>query len=284
MHSIKASPFQSTFDRYQQPRVVSVVYADAAYVNRPRFIHQHDDRLELVFIDKGWAHHVIDHQAYEVAQGDVLVYSAGLLHEEYIEVSEDLEVYVLAFDRVFVQGLPENHLLPLGQQPLIKTLDDIGVIRNLFVSIYQHMMVDEASAYELAQYLGRSLLLYIRRMAVGQTERDQKTATDLGLKIKQWIDAHYKEDITLKQIGQALYLNPYYIAHVFKSFSGISPMQYVSRRRIGESQSLLTDTNMPISEVAASVGYSSNSLFTRTFNQVVGCSPNAYRKKMHRKI
>ena len=69
------------------------------------------------------------------------------------------------------------------------------------------------------------------------------------------------EPITLQSMGEALHFSPYYLSHIFKEMSGYSPMQYLLRRRIGEAQTLLISTDLPVSKIAEMVGYETQSYF-----------------------
>lgn len=65
--------------------------------------------------------------------------------------------------------------------------------------------------------------------------------------------------------------------HLFKAWSGYSPKQYQTRRRIGEAQSLLPGTALSVTEVANAVGYDNVNNFHRIFNNLVGI-PARYKK------
>ena len=56
-------------------------------------------------------------------------------------------------------------------------------------------------------------------------------------------------------------------------------MQYVTRRRIGEAQNLLINTQLSITEIAANVGYNNSNYFQNVFRKAVGLTPGNYRKK-----
>ena len=60
-------------------------------------------------------------------------------------------------------------------------------------------------------------------------------------------------------------------------------MQYATRRRIGEAQSLLIYTSMPVTYIAARVGYSNQSHFNSLFSKYVGMSPTQFRKEYAKK-
>ncbi len=73
-------------------------------------------------------------------------------------------------------------------------------------------------------------------------------------------------------------MNYFYLTHVFKKFSGYSPKQYQTRRRIGEAQNLLLSTNLGVAEVANAVGYDNVNNFHRIFNNLVGVPPARFKK------
>ena len=79
-------------------------------------------------------------------------------------------------------------------------------------------------------------------------------------------------------MGEALNISPYYLSHVFKEMSGYSPMQYLLRRRIGEAQTLLISTDLPVTTIAGMVGYDTQSYFNLQFSKNVGMPPKKYRQ------
>ena len=91
-------------------------------------------------------------------------------------------------------------------------------------------------------------------------------------RIKDYIDRHFAEDFSLQSMADALHVSPYYLAHVCKDVTGYSPLQYVLRRRIGEAQTLLITTELP-------VGYDNPSHFNAQFSKAVGMSPRTFRKE-----
>jgi AraC-like DNA-binding protein len=69
-------------------------------------------------------------------------------------------------------------------------------------------------------------------------------------------------------------------AHFIRSFReafGEPPHRYLQRRRIERAMSLLRETDRPVTDVCLDVGFTSLGTFSRTFNEIVGVSPRAYR-------
>ena len=100
----------------------------------------------------------------------------------------------------------------------------------------------------------------------------------LGVRIKTYIDEHYQEPLTLQDIGNELNVSSYYMSHVFKRATGYSPIQYLLRRRLGEAQTLLISTDLPIAEIAGMVGFDTQNYFNAQFTRHVGVPPKQYRE------
>lgn len=94
-----------------------------------------------------------------------------------------------------------------------------------------------------------------------------------------FIDKFYKEDINLDIIAKAVNANRYYLSHIFKAETDFSPMQYVTRLRLGEAQNLLINTDLSVTEIAAAVGYNDSNYFQKVFRRNVGLTPGNYRRR-----
>ncbi len=70
----------------------------------------------------------------------------------------------------------------------------------------------------------------------------------------------------------------------FLGETGCTPMEYVRRRRLQQGEALLHDTRLPVGEIAARVGYGSQSAFTAALVRARGCTPRALRRELRDKI
>jgi AraC-like DNA-binding protein len=64
----------------------------------------------------------------------------------------------------------------------------------------------------------------------------------------------------------------------FKRAMSISPHGYALQSRAATARALLTETDMPLKEIAARLGYDNEYFFSRQFKQIVGVAPGAFRK------
>lgn len=97
--------------------------------------------------------------------------------------------------------------------------------------------------------------------------------------ITSYIHTHYSENPSLEFFAQKFYISSCYLSHQFKNVTGFTLTDYIQMTRVRNVQSLLINTNMPITEAAISCGFSSFSQFNRVFQKHVGMSPSQYRKQ-----
>lgn len=81
------------------------------------------------------------------------------------------------------------------------------------------------------------------------------------------------------QIAENMYLSPFYISKTFKSEIGDSPIHYLIRVRMEKAKELLSENlELPISEIAESVGYEDAFHFSKLFKKTYGISLSKYRE------
>lgn len=96
--------------------------------------------------------------------------------------------------------------------------------------------------------------------------------------IKQYIHTHYGDELTRNDLAEIVYLNPDYLARLFKKETGVSLGSYVIQVRIAAAKQLLQTTNLSVYAIAGKVGYGNYSYFSKLFKQAVGNTPNEYKK------
>lgn len=276
--------FTSCFER-DLPSLVSASKIDAYYTEHPRMLHSHKNMVELLLVRSGSSVYIVDEKRYTIKSGDLVVCNAGVLHDEDPQCSQELNTYSIAMTNVQVKGLPLNHLIPSDICPVIPTTELFDTVEHLMGSIYTLLSSDAQNVDEICHYLTASLTSMIYQLLVvnvapdaAAANNDKSTGELLTARIKQYIDLHYDEGLTLQSIGDALHVNMYYLSHVFKDNTGYAPMQYIMRRRIGEAQSLLISTKHSITQIAGMVGYDNPCHFNTIFAKYVGMSPSKYRK------
>lgn len=253
----------------------------------PRIMHSHKDLAEIVLIYQGTGNYMINNRKHTVKKGDLLIYNAGVVHDENPAPDTNLAFYTIAVGSLHLPGLPENTIIPTDMGVRFHTTDSYNDLLCLFRMIFDNLAEDKPDNERFCNDLLHALLGKV--LSVAEYLHQNPEASDsseifdsqsvLTDQVMKFVDENYMNPITIQEIADALYASPYYISHVFKRETGYSPIQYLLRRRIGEAQTLLIRTNTPIVDIAGIVGYDSQSYFTSQFTRYVGMPPKQYRIK-----
>lgn len=96
--------------------------------------------------------------------------------------------------------------------------------------------------------------------------------------IFEYVERNYMNKITMKEVCKDNYISPSHFCRVFKNTTGKSFVDYLNFRRAYEAEKLLSKTNMTVTDIAFSVGFSTTSYFDRVFKKYYKISPSKYRK------
>lgn len=107
----------------------------------------------------------------------------------------------------------------------------------------------------------------------------QNVSGGILLDIEKEVRDNYKENITLKDLGQKYFVNSSYLGQIFQKKYGVSFKDYLTNYRINESTKLLLNTDMKIVQIAEEVGYKDSDYFVRKFIEINGCTPSKWRKQ-----
>jgi AraC family transcriptional regulator len=96
-------------------------------------------------------------------------------------------------------------------------------------------------------------------------------------RIREYIDGNIDQRISVELLAGLASLSVCYFVRAFKQSMGVTPHDYLIRQRVERTKQLLSDSDMPLSEIALVAGFADQSHFSRRFRQHVGMSPRDYR-------
>lgn len=94
----------------------------------------------------------------------------------------------------------------------------------------------------------------------------------------EYVDAHLDETVSLADLAAASGLTRMHFAAQFRAATGLRPHEYLLRRRIERAQQMLVGSDLPVVEVALSVGFQTQAHFTTVFKRFAGQPPLAWRQ------
>ena len=120
--------------------------------------------------------------------------------------------------------------------------------------------------------------LIIRHAENGLTVRHEGTESRAIRTAREYIEAHYAGNPSLKELSGVVGLNPFYLIRVFRKEVGLPPHEYLTQVRVEHAKKLLFD-GLSIAEVALETGFVDQSHLTRRFKRLVGFTPKQFARQ-----
>lgn len=236
--------------------------------------HSHDF-CEILYVAGGAGEAILEGKKFRLAPGDLVVVNPGTLHEERSDAKAPLRLIFLAIRDFAVPGLPAGCL----SQEKYRVLS-CGDYRYK-MDIYLRELLQETSSQiefyqEISQGLVSALLVLVMRL-IRINPEDEAALSQECQKIKEYLDQNFTSPITLDSLSETVYISKHYLSHLFKEQTGISPIKYLTLKRMEKACELLSETELPVSEVSKAVGYENPLYFSQVFKRIYGISPVKYR-------
>ncbi len=262
----------------RQPRLRHFDHRTGRSSRLPRAMHLHANCAEISFVYAGNGVHAIGDDLYHSRPGDVLLYNAGVPHDERAAGEEGLCCYTLGVTALRLRGLPENAVISARHEPLLHAGEAADRLRTLGGYLHEELLRGRPLTADLCRHFMMTLLFDTLELIRTRATLRPCGEEDLALRIKRYIDARYRENLTLTELSEALGASAYHLGRTFKERTGHSPVQYIIQRRMGEAQTLLTSTEASVISIAEGVGYENANYFNLLFKKHIGVTPGQYRK------
>lgn len=240
--------------------------------------HVHDF-LEVILVIRGKGEIVTERGKVFIEEGDVVVYPPNMRHSEHTlaDSKDDLELAFFGVTGLKMNNLPPDYLLPVDADIVVKTGEDEGRFVWLFDAIYREVESSQSYGEMMVDLYVKLVLTEILR----KTEIEERTLIKNAAfsEIYDYIRGHYTEINTIDDICEKLFVNKYYVSHVFKKYAGIAPMAYVAKMRMTLAKKLLEETELSASEISRRCGYADTTNFFRNFKSSEKMTPLEYRSK-----
>ena len=243
--------------------------------------HSHDFTELLFVLDGRGTIEIVDGETREVKKGDMVIYNADVIHSEQSSKEDPLEIVFIGIDRININDLPANHMLPPEYDFIYETGDMYDIFKQYFKLLLVESDRKEQFHTEIVQNATRTLVMYLFRLLNRKSESGELLRSNDSLNVAvNYIEQHFLEDINLDSVANACYINKFYLAHLFKTHKNTSVGKYIFNKRINEAKRLLYFTDISISGVARECGFNDFSYFCRAFKKACDKTPLQYRKQV----
>ena len=137
--------------------------------------------------------------------------------------------------------------------------------------------VEEAIRQVSVQLSARPLQASVPEEPVRPEEDGDMRTAIIRAEIGSFIDAHYREDISMQDAAAALRYSDAYFCKLFKQCFKVNFSAYLNEYRVNRARQLMLDPRLNMKDIGAAVGYSDANYFTRVFKRLTGQTPSEYR-------
>lgn len=230
---------------------------------------------ELFYIVNGRGAFILPNHEIPVKENDLVIINPNIEHTEKSNTQDSLEYIALGLEGISFT-LPDAS----PQIGLFTYQGDRDAILFYLNRLLEEVQYGNSDFETVCQNIIEILVIKLQRAKniIIHNHKAQQLSQPIVL-VKHYINQNYRDQITLDILAKVGNINKYYLSHTFKQEVGISPIEYLTRVRIKESQILLETTNYTIAEIALFNGFSSQSFFSQAFRREVNQSPSAFRKQ-----
>jgi AraC-like DNA-binding protein len=122
------------------------------------------------------------------------------------------------------------------------------------------------------------LLVEVSRLAADVVGNLRLKDEPLLAEVFGFIEEHYGEPISLKDVARAVGLSSGYLTTVVGRKTGRTVLEWITERRMAEARKLLVETDLSAEEVGLRVGYGDPGYFARIFRRAHGATPLGWRR------
>ena len=162
---------------------------------------------------------------------------------------------------------------PFFPKPIVP--DQYDDVHNSLVQFHTALEQPASKLEQESRFIAVMTRLIVR-LAVDCPPAPRFGREDYHVKsIRDYLHAHYLENVSLAQLSSITNLSSYHLLRVFRNETGLPPYEYQNQLRIGHAKKLLRE-GKAIAQVALESGYVDQSHLTRHFKRVVGVTPGKY--------
>jgi AraC family transcriptional regulator, melibiose operon regulatory protein len=238
---------------------------------------------ELIFVLKGQFTILLDGVKKVLRSGGFLYISKNRIHSLKADV-EDSRLLTIQFSMQLFT-IPHNNLN--GEYYISSSAGYNSNDRDVWVAMVK--LAQEFTpnhSHSIFKIISLTYeLLYLLEKVSYSIENSTETVRDRDFELLKsclnYIDEHYMDSLTLKQLSENSGLSYSYFSRLFKQVCGFNFKKYLTFIRISKTIPLLIDTKIPITEIALQCGFSEHKYLISAFHKFYDMTPTSFRKNYH---
>ncbi|MDO5416958.1 MAG: AraC family transcriptional regulator [Lachnospiraceae bacterium] len=240
---------------------------------------------ELYYLLSGHAKFFFNHTIYHVNPGDMILIPPHQIHKVLYSEQTTAERFTVNFTpesvQFFLNSCSREHFDRIfSRQKMSIPVREQSSVRRLFFQMEQESEnADEYSSLQIKTLLFQLLTLLGRCQEPSPAPQVLNPSEHSIQEAARYIYTRRREAVTLEDAAETAHMSPTYFSRKFRQVTGFGFKEYLIRVRIQDSEDLLANSTLSITEVALACGFSDGNYFGDVFKKVKGMSPNQFRKQ-----
>lgn len=249
--------------------------------------HWHEE-LEIAYVIDGNSRHYIDGECVESERGSLIVTNSNSVHsiipdKEHNDLKKDeIVTIVLLIHKQFMNQYFPKEKSAVFRNKIIASEE----IRTLMLQMSRYADRNDYNPYEIMFLKGLvfQLLYHMSKECMIEEEPEADINSRKNIErikgVIQYVENHYAEPISQREIARLFYFTPEYFSRYFKKCAGVTFKEYLTTYRLGKAREALLETNDSVMDIALGNGFSDDRRLINAFRKNYGTTPLQYRKKV----
>lgn len=232
-----------------------------------------DVAYKIIYCLQGSGTLIVDGKTYQIDPCMGFVIPKNCPHEYYSN-GEIWDTRWVCFDGFAADSAA--YLFKLDS-PRAFALYETRELERLFREMHEVINSDRFYGAYRASGILYSFLIELNRLINMQNSTHATVSLPL-IRAVDYINAHYREKITLDDLSEAVGVSKQYICKLFREEMSVRPMEYINKKRIQAAIEMLRTTYKSIDEIAAELGFCSTSYFEKMFKRFERVPAGRFRR------
>lgn len=249
---------------------IEVIMVGKTYPNKNYYVYREKSNISVMeYVNGGEGYVIINDKKIKVKEGDFIYLRSGEQHNYYADKKNPYTKTWMNFNSSIIDALVEK----IG-------VSETTVIRCTDVGAYFEALIKTASSG--ATSLSRVNVIFQLVVSIllrAGDELNMESSYSLADKIKELLDCSVYSSKNINEISDELKFSRQHVSKHFSDKFGISPLKYLSDKKIDAAKRALKYTDVPVKKICAMLGFSSQQYFALVFRRKTGLKPMQYRRK-----
>ncbi|MDO4618641.1 MAG: AraC family transcriptional regulator [Clostridia bacterium] len=242
------------------------------------YMHAHNF-YEMEFVYSGEGQHILNNSAFKIEKGSAIFRSPNSFHITNQNPENKICSYKLQFSTDWILDELSSYLITNGNNLTAQLCDDdLEEIILLFGELKQEILKKQPYSEIIIKSIFSQILVKLIRHHTPTAQNSMYNP--YVSKAIEYINCHFKENLSVKSVAKHLSINPHYLGTLFQQEVGMGMLCYILELKLQLATRLLANSKMPVHEISEECGFNSVSYFIGKFKKRFSVTPSKYRSRI----